>query len=417
MANISKIMELLENTVAKIMSIDVDFVKKMLLINRFRFQAYGPPEGDAVSFAFAGGYSPPVGDQIDYSFTPSAPPPSPILHTARFFSNPENDSQIWNTGATFSAARDGVTGTEVVSAQSNAIIQASYLGYGGDLQYGVGRIFSEFDLSTFTTDDRTIQSATFGVGGYGYSDTSVALLTGAQNSPPTMDNFDSYGSSLSNDTPTWIQFDVDGSVHINTFTFNSGGVSYITGRMGDVAKVCLKEAAYDVQNVIPTARRRDGAHLGNAQIAQNNTTGEYYNAGPTLLVNYLKTPVWTSVLNNTVWMPLNNNPVYGVWTGSTWTAGTSGYLNIAVKTGSTWANGYRPSKMRITFTGATNPLFWLYLTTQIGSHAFIGDLSGIAITSGQVIDLPWYYKESVTFKDMYFNSASIVVTNIEFLER
>jgi len=420
MADISKIMSLLIDNVNKVLAINIDFIDTMVRIKRYvhSFMYYSPPAGNAVSFAFAGGYSPPSGDAIDYPFIYDLPPEEQAsLHTARFFSNPSNDSQIWNNAATFSAARDATTGTELFSSQANGIAQASYTGYGGDNEYGVARTFSEFDLSSFTTEGRTVQSVTLGVGGYGYSDTSVALFTGTQSSPPTMSDFDSYGSSLSNDTLAWVQFDGDGSVHINTFTFNSGGISYLISKMGDVPKVCFREAAYDVANATPTTTRRDGMYFGNAQIMSNNTTGEYYNVGPMLFVNYLKIPVWTSVLNDTKWMPANSNPANAVWTGSAWTAGTSGDLFLSVKTGSTWANGYRPSKMRITFTGTINTLFWLYLTTQIGSHAFIGDISGITITSGQVIDLPWYYPESVTFKEMFFNNTSIVVTNIEFLER
>jgi hypothetical protein len=354
-------------------------------------------------------------EENEISYTP--PAPSTVLHTAMIFSNRDNDGYITAWNSTWNGARTASTGGEigVGGYNSEAATQGSKTGLSGDYAYMVSRSFTEFNLSSLSSSDRTFQSAILQVGGFGYNESNVSLFEGTQQSPPVAGDFDSFVNS---DDPlanivTWGLWESDTSVKSNIFTLNAGGNSYVSGKMGSTAKFCFREYSSDRDGPAPTGNKRNGMHYSWQDPQQNNTTHEYFHVGPLLKVSYMKIPVWTSIFDNTKWQPYGNNANAAVWTGSSWTAGSWGSIDLQIKSGQTWNSNYKPNKMKITFTGPSTVDLYLYSNK---SRALIGNNTGMSITSGQEVVIPWNYPDA-NIIELYLDSATITVTNIQFLER
>lgn len=83
----------------------------------------------------------------------------------------------------------------------------------------------------------------------------------------------------------------------------------------------------------------------------------------------------------------------------------------------TWVENYRPSKIRVTFTGATNVS--LVIADINGDIiAEVGNIGNYIYTSGTEVELDFVtYGEDINFLGMIAANGNIFsITNIEFLE-
>jgi len=110
---------------------------------------------------------------------------------------------------------------------------------------------------------------------------------------------------------------------------------------------------------------------------------------------------WVSHFDNSDWAPGGGTS----WTGSSWTGG----FGLQITDIGTWTEGYRPTKMRVTFTGGP---------TNMTLKDVPGSLDNIAhdaaYVSGQEIDLDFSGLGDIN--EMRMGLGSVTVTNIEFLE-
>ena len=114
---------------------------------------------------------------------------------------------------------------------------------------------------------------------------------------------------------------------------------------------------------------------------------------------------WVQKLDNTFWEPVGG---YGAWDGTKWV--DTGPSNIVLAAIGTWANGYRPTKVRITYTSSEDePMIFLVeaLSTTIGGGGgppipAVGDITFVG--------------ENIASLNMVIPFGVINVTNIEFLE-
>jgi hypothetical protein len=125
---------------------------------------------------------------------------------------------------------------------------------------------------------------------------------------------------------------------------------------------------------------------------------------------------WTQLLSNSYWQAwyLSGNGGYTMtWDGVKWRAVYGGptecgnWPALNPKTGTTWAVGYRPAKVRITFTGGTPPI-------KIGLCDTAGNVLGhnLACVSPQVIDLNFAAGNDIKRLNTY--NILMYITNIEF---
>ncbi len=119
------------------------------------------------------------------------------------------------------------------------------------------------------------------------------------------------------------------------------------------------------------------------------------------------TEVWTSHFDNTEWDEVA--PGAGFWNGTQWEAEDQGaFWGIIISDIGAWASGYRPSKMRVTFTGVGS----------IGSFAVQDDAAGsIGGVAGYVSldDIVLTFGANDGFKITAAGPLSVFyITNIEF---
>ena len=97
------------------------------------------------------------------------------------------------------------------------------------------------------------------------------------------------------------------------------------------------------------------------------------------------------------------------WNDGSWTIGTqSGYDYFLSPIGN-WVVGYRPTKVRVTFTGAdTAALFIGTVATTIYSNG--------AYASGEEAELDFSENDDIAVLYLYSGFTEFIITNIEFLE-
>lgn len=119
------------------------------------------------------------------------------------------------------------------------------------------------------------------------------------------------------------------------------------------------------------------------------------------------TGTWVDRTDNTYWYDTGGG---GYWDGDSWYAGWEHVL-IALQTGdnANWYVGFRPTKIRLTFTGAGSG----FSVRNYGGTIYIaGTASSTTITSGQEIDLD--FSEGEDLGRIYMSGGEIDVTKIEF---
>lgn len=116
-------------------------------------------------------------------------------------------------------------------------------------------------------------------------------------------------------------------------------------------------------------------------------------------------PEWVSIFDNTYWGPYSN----ANWNGSQWVVSGEDSMIIRSAIGTTWAEGFRPTKIRI--SGTANPVDTVELRYGTSGEAVIGKVYPPWETPLE-IDLDWSANQ-----DLFLLILAVIspVTNIEFL--
>ena len=296
----------------------------------------------------------------------------------------------------WSAARNAADGNETEPGQGNSDIAMATQDVGGG-DFLIGRSHFEFDLSEIDLTGRTITSIALDLCGFGDNDSTVQVQESTFSGTIALGDFDAFTGAMFLDTPfTWELWD-GGDPARNVMTLNATGEAFISGKLGtSSAKLCAREAAHDVADVTPTGIHRNGTWY--REIAYD---GYPLLKTPRLIITYDKTAVWAPHFDNTQWS-LDT----GSWDGVKYT--TSG--DTLILNTPTFATGYKPSKMRITFTGATS--IWVQLYNTQGSKKIIDGqmFSGVEMVIDHYNN--WDLDELQIFN---YDFGDFDVTNIEFL--
>jgi hypothetical protein len=346
--------------------------------------------------------------------------PDPILHTARFFGS-DDDGYLVGWASSFSSARSLSTAGEINTNYDhwNEAIRASKTGFGGVYEYMVARSFFEFNLSGFSLTGRTLQDVKLEIRSDGNAaDSAVVIQESNHSTPLAMEDFDAFTGSAIAGPVTWALFEADDATKKkNTFTFNSTGKNYVSGKVGTgVAKFCARENHHDYDGNNTTTENRNGVCFNEYGPDLDWTANKYINFSPMLVLEYMKIPVWTSYFNQDYWEPFDENSDNATWNGTGWAAGRWGSLDIQVKTGTTWHSNYKPLKIKITFTGTSSFELYFYSNTHWSFMLVDMNGNGPIITSGQELEIDWHYPNDHIF-EIYVDDPNVVITNIEFLER
>lgn len=121
---------------------------------------------------------------------------------------------------------------------------------------------------------------------------------------------------------------------------------------------------------------------------------------------------WVSHFDNTEWVP---QAPFGTWTGSAWDAGFSVIWGVVLIDTGTWADSYRPSKIRVTFSGADTALTVVFYDA---TQAVIIATEISTYSTGKELDIDWVPAEPLDGFKLLFQGAegSFQLDNIEFLE-
>jgi len=330
-------------------------------------------------------------------YVPVPPAPTPEQQVFMQYSE-SGDGYVSNVNADWATCRNAAVGIESNASITNTDISMASRDFGSS--FLVSRSHFEFDLAGFTATGRTIQSIVFDLAGFGYNESTVQVQQSTFTGTVVNADFDAFTGGMFLDSPaSWLLWD-GGNPARNPMTLNSAGQSYVESNFNGSVKLCAREAVYDVGNVEPTAAYRCGSNY----IEIGNTNWPYIRT-PRLIITYLKVPVWTPQFDNTKWSIGSD----GSWDGSKYTT-TNDTLNLDTPT---FAAGYKPYKIKITFTGASST--WVELKNSDGSdNLFDGDeqfFSGVpkVINNFNNLDLD-------TLDIFNYDSGDFDVTNIEFLE-
>ena len=115
-------------------------------------------------------------------------------------------------------------------------------------------------------------------------------------------------------------------------------------------------------------------------------------------------PEWISIFDNTRWAANS-----GTWDGAKWTNG-GGYFDLDPI--GTWATGFRPTNIRISFTGGSACSYDL---NDAFSSAIVSP-SGIAtgVAANPPYPLVYVTGTDITNLELQVNSPPGTITNIEF---
>jgi hypothetical protein len=123
--------------------------------------------------------------------------------------------------------------------------------------------------------------------------------------------------------------------------------------------------------------------------------------------SYTPEPDWYSIFNNSKWQQDSFNP-YGIWDGSEW---NSEFNTINLETVGMWANGFRPTKLRVNYYGPEHGIS-LYLVDESDNDItpYIGDDSYDPLVE---LDLDFSGVGDIKYFGVNYSTA-IHITNIEF---
>lgn len=302
------------------------------------------------------------------------------------------DGYTSNYTTPWATARNAEVASESASDDVNATaMSASPLSSG----FIVGRSHFEFDLSNFSATGRTIQSVALDLAGHGYEESTVQVQQSTFTGTVVAEDFNAFTGPMFLDTPkTWSLWD-GGQVARNVMPFNTAGQTYVTTNFGSSVKLCTREAAHDVANVQPTGNNRCGAYYSEA-----GRDGFPYIKTPRLVITYLKVEEWTEYTDNTKWAT-NNGATYN---GTAWVPGGS---DISLSPIGSWATGYKPYKIRLTFSGAATVWVQLWNTDRYNK------LINRNVTSGEEIILDNYNNLDLDLLEVF---GGVNIQRIEFLE-
>jgi len=326
------------------------------------------------------------------------PVPVPEVMVAHIYTQ-EGDGHIYSFEALWADAL--TTGYAVDDYSGNELITAA----NGPSTFLVARAFMEFDLSDFASEGRTIQSIALDIPGHGFEESTVQIQQGTFSAAVSsgdlqLSDFTAFTGDMFLDTPfTWELWD-GGDVNHNVITLNTAGQSYIESAFEGSAKLCIRDAPYDIGNVEPSVDHRCGGYYWEDG---NNLTPNVRT--PKLIINYLKFADWSSHLDNVDWTTEGE----GTWDGAKWSS-TNDEVWLSANA---FATDYVPYKIRITFTGVET-LSWVELyNTDESDNLFEGRET---IVSGVAYEINSYNNYDLSYIDL-FGSGPFNVTNIEFLER
>jgi hypothetical protein len=115
-------------------------------------------------------------------------------------------------------------------------------------------------------------------------------------------------------------------------------------------------------------------------------------------------PLWQSILDDTKWVANS-----GTWDGVKWSSG-SGYFDLDAI--GTWATGFRPTNMRVSFTGGSTISYTLYDAFSSAITNPAGVANGVAINP----PLPLIYTTGTDITNIALQASSPpgTITDIEF---
>jgi len=325
-------------------------------------------------------------------------PPAPTPEQQVFNQYSESgDGFVFNSDADWATCRNAAAGIESNASITNT--DAAMISRDFGSSFGISRSHFEFDLTGFLATGRTIQSIALDLSGFGYNESTVQVQQSTFSGTVVDADFDAFTGGMFLDSPfTWELWD-GGNYARNVMILNSAGQAYVESNFNGSVKLCAREAVYDVGNVEPNAAYR----CGTSYIEMGETNWPYIRT-PRLVITYLKIPDWTAQFDNTKWSIGSD----GTWDGSKYTT-TNDTLNLDTPT---FASGYKPYKLKLTFTGASSTWVELYNTDGFPVKLFNGQFfSGVP----QVINN--YNNLDLTALDIFnYDSGNFDVTNIEFLE-
>ena len=125
-------------------------------------------------------------------------------------------------------------------------------------------------------------------------------------------------------------------------------------------------------------------------------------------------PEWHSIFDNTKWEPDEPDNDYGEWTGSSWFPDDrnndqpGGDYTVFLRPMGSWSTGFRPTKMRITYS----IILMRYYIRDTSDNIIA---SGSSYASGAEIDLDFdTYGLDIGTMDLRDFPSSWYITNIEF---
>jgi len=166
--------------------------------------------------------------------------PAPTKETVEVTKYAENDCLITNNQTTWNDTRNGSAGTSIFCdvGITNGMVQA----WRGATSHQIIRYFFSVDLSTIPAG-ATITEVLLQLTSYGSTYCGVSVQRGTQQDSMTTGDFDEFTGNYF--------AEIDWASGVNQFSFNQTGLDFMTGKVGAMAKVCLKEYDHDYGNIQP----------------------------------------------------------------------------------------------------------------------------------------------------------------------
>ncbi len=124
---------------------------------------------------------------------------------------------------------------------------------------------------------------------------------------------------------------------------------------------------------------------------------------------------WVSIFDDTKWEPGPGPPWRAFGDNNWWETVDYNSGNLDVKTSETWATGYVPTKLRLTFTGAADDDITLNLLDVGLTLSWTGGVVDPVIT-GQELDLSYPGGDIDSMVMTQGGPPALIITNIEFFE-
>jgi len=123
---------------------------------------------------------------------------------------------------------------------------------------------------------------------------------------------------------------------------------------------------------------------------------------------------WLSYFDDTYWQAAAGPPWRDFSANNWWESVSYTSGNLEVKTGETWNVGFKPTKIRLTFTvaGADSLISLNLLDSSLTQSWTGGVISDIA--TGQEIDISDPGADLEEMQMASFDGAALIITNIEF---